>query len=137
MILKLFISVVIGIVIGWDRERKGKPTGIRTCSLVVLGTCLFTLLSQTIPSSYIDRGHLVANLPQALGFLCAGAILRQDTRVFGLTSAAVLWVLGGIGIAIGFGYYAMAILASIFTIGIISFADYLQYKKIFKPRRKK
>jgi putative Mg2+ transporter-C (MgtC) family protein len=137
MIFKLLLSVVAGALVGLDREVKGKPTGVRTSAVVCMGTCLFTLLAQMMPSSYIDRGHLVANIPQALGFLCAGAILRQDKNVFGLTSAAILWALGGIGIAIGFGYYELAIVSTILTVLIVTVVDYFQIRKILKLNKKR
>lgn len=137
MIYKLILSVVAGALVGLDREIKGKPTGVRTSSIVCMGTCLFALLTQMIPSSYIDRGHLVANLPQGLGFLCAGAILRQDKNVFGLTSAAILWALGGIGVAIGFGYYELAFVSTVLTVFVVTVIDYFQRKKIFKFKKGK
>lgn len=131
MLLKLFLSVVAGAFVGLDREIKGKPTGIRTSSIVCMGTCLFTILAQMMPASYIDRGHLIANLPQGLGFLCAGAILRQDKHVFGLTSAAVLWALGGIGVAIGFGYYSLAFTSTILTVAVVTIVDHFKNKGSF------
>lgn len=137
MIYKLLLSVVAGILVGLDREIKGKPTGTRTSSMVCMGCCLFTILAQMIPSSYIDRGHLIANLPQGIGMICALAVIADPKRnhIIGLTSAAILWVLAAVGISIGLGFYAPAFTAVALILAVVYLTDFIRRFRPIKGER--
>lgn len=137
MIYKLILSVIAGVLVGLDREIKGKPTGTRTSAMVCMGTCLFTILAQMIPSSYIDRGHLIANLPQGIGMICALAVIADPKRnhIIGLTSAAILWVLAGVGVAIGLGFYEPAFVSVGLILIVVYVTDFLRRNQIFKGER--
>ena len=125
MALRLFIAVLIGAAVGYEREYVGKAAGIRTYSLVCLGACLFTLISifsidavripEGLHSSFrynYDPTRIVSQIVVGIGFLGAGLIVFRGFRVEGLTTAAGLWVVAAIGTAIGFGFYFIALFAA-------------------------
>ena len=94
MVLRLLLATALGGVIGFQRERAGKPAGIRTYSLICIGSALFTIAS-------------------ALGFLGAGAIMRREEGIVeGLTTAATVWVVAGVGLTAGAGMYVIAPVAT-------------------------
>lgn len=112
--IKIFVAVAVGFLIGWDREVKHKPAGIKTYSFVTVASTLMTIISVDLFHVYaqdgvtmMDPARLAAQIPPALGFIGAGLILKQGRRVSGLTSASMILFAGGIGIAIGAGYYGI------------------------------
>ncbi len=102
---KLVLSAVFASLIGYEREMQGRPAGLRTHILVAVGSTLFTLASVAIvgdgPAG--DRGRIAAQIVSGIGFLGAGTIIQQGSAVRGLTTAASLWAVSGIGLAIGVG----------------------------------
>jgi len=111
VVIRLLLSSVIGGLIGMEREANNRPAGLRTHVLVTLGSCLIMLLSMYgfvglgSEGSGGEPARLAAQVVSGIGFLGAGTILRTENKVSGLTTAASLWVCGGIGLAIGNGYY--------------------------------
>ncbi|MHB0875435.1 MAG: MgtC/SapB family protein [Anaerolineae bacterium] len=110
--LRLLLALLLGGVLGWERERKDLPAGLRTYMLVSLGSCLFTILSVTaFPGS--ESSRVAAQIVVGIGFIGAGTVLRtggEDSRqVKGLTTAAGLWATSAIGMAVATGYYWLAI----------------------------
>lgn len=102
---RLVLATLIGFAIGLEREAAGQPAGERTHALVALGSATFTLLSLTAFRG-ADTARVAAGVVSGLGFLGAGMILKDaDARVRGLTTAAGIWVVGAIGVAIGSGMY--------------------------------
>ena len=112
-------AIICGFIIGLERQLSGKPTGIRTCSLICLGTYVFVVVSQLLQGNNIDQGRIVGQIVTGIGFIGAGVILTRQGVVVGITSAAVIWVLAGIGILIGFGKFAASIFLSIITVAIL------------------
>ena len=118
IVIRLSVATVISALIGVEREWREKPAGIRTNVMVGMGACLITLASVQMPSLWpemrpIDPGRIAAQIVSGIGFIGAGAILRSRRgAVVGLTTAATLWVVAGMGMAIGFGFYLEAIVAS-------------------------
>ncbi|MEK9184326.1 MAG: MgtC/SapB family protein [Patescibacteria group bacterium] len=110
-IIGLVLSVIIGFAIGAERESRGKDAGISTHVLVILGAMLFTILSSIVDPTSTSR--IAAQIVTGIGFLGAGLILKEGASVKNLTTAASLWVAGAIGMSIGFGFYAIAVLAGI------------------------
>src|SRR3954447_25938140 len=105
-IVKLLISFVLGVVIGTEREYRSKSAGLRTLILIAVGSTLFTIISiKTGP----DAGRIAANIVTGIGFLGAGIIFREDNRVVGLTTAAIVWVTAALGMGIGAGLYAITL----------------------------
>jgi len=115
-IARLTLSAILGMMVGFERERAHKPAGLRTHMLVCLGSCLFTLISLEFS---IDPARIAAGIVAGIGFIGAGAILAERDRVVGITTAASLWVTGAIGLAVGVGNYILAVVASILTLLIL------------------
>jgi putative Mg2+ transporter-C (MgtC) family protein len=119
ILLRLTLAAVLGAVIGIEREVRRRPAGIRTSFFVCLATALFTILSGEISHRLGDTGstRIASNIVQGIGFLGAGAILREAGGVVGLTTAATIFVEAAIGMAIGGGLYAVAA----YTTGLVLF----------------
>jgi len=118
VIIKLLLSVLLGALIGFEREHKNRPAGLRTNILVCLGSTLVQIISTDIFNQYkgftnIDPGRLGAQVISGIGFLGAGTIIREGASVKGLTTAAGLWVVACIGLAIGNGSYIPAIITAV------------------------
>ncbi len=112
--LRLALAAVLGGIIGFEREISNRPAGFRTHILVTLGSCLIMILSAYgfhglgPDGAGGEPARLAAQVVSGIGFLGAGTILREGTNVRGLTTAASIWISGGIGLAIGLGYYMAA-----------------------------
>lgn len=124
-IIKVVIALVLGGLIGLQRELDQEPAGLRTHMLVCLGSTLFTMLSLTAPANS-DPTRIAAGIVTGIGFLGAGTIFKDNDRVKGLTTAADLWVIAGIGMAIGFGYYALGIASTIIILLVLVVKKLLQ-----------
>ena len=115
LLIRLFLSAIIGGSIGIEREVSNRPAGLRTHILVSVGSSLIMLVSIYGFEGQGDPGRLASQVVSGIGFLGAGTILRTGNSVKGLTTAASLWVCSGIGLAIGAGFY----LGGIITAGIV------------------
>ena len=96
-----------------EREWHGHPAGIKTLGLVGVGSCLFSGLGLEVFKSNTDPTRIAAQVVTGVGFLGAGAILRQGNEVHGLTTAASIWVTAAIGMSVGFGFYVPAIFTTL------------------------
>lgn len=117
-IILAVIASFCGAIVGTERERKEKPTGTRTLSLVSVGSSVFTMLS--INAGMVD-GRMAAQIISGVGFLGAGAIIRGRFGVVGLTSAATIWVAAAIGMTVGFGYAFGGLALSLFVLAVLTF----------------
>ncbi len=114
---RLFLSCLLGGAIGMDREINKKAAGVRTNLLICLGSAFFTLLSAVLAGDNSpNKGQVASNIVQGIGFLGAGLILHNRSRINGLTSAASIWVVASIGMACGAGLYAAALVAAVMVI---------------------
>lgn len=128
-VIKLAIAALIGIIIGFERELKHKPAGIKTAMIITIGSCLLTIVSihsaEILSEAYtkpMDPLRLAAQIVSGIGFLGGGVILHQKNDVIsGITTAAIIWVAGAIGIAVGAGFYTEAIIALVFIILAVEF----------------
>ncbi len=112
IIIRLVASAGVAGLIGWERESHHKPAGLRTHMLVSVASTLITLVSiDAIPGS--DPSRIAAGIVTGIGFLGAGTIFRDRNHIQGLTTAASVWAVSGLGIAVGAGYYIAAIIAAI------------------------
>ena len=130
-IVPLLVSVVLGGLIGLERELRGKPAGLRTNILICLGSCLFTIISTNLSGS--EPGRIAAQIVTGIGFLGAGAIIHSGIGIHGLTTAAVIWVVASIGMACGIKMYSLAIPATILTLIVLLVLPPFE-KKISKDR---
>ena len=134
---RLLLASILGGLIGLEREVHGRPAGFRTHLLVSLGSCLFCLTSIEVYQIYgnfsgavpvgIDPGRIAAQVVTGIGFLGAGAIIRERASIRGLTTAACLWVAAGLGIACGLGLFQMAI-----AVTVIALINLLLLKQVEK-----
>ena len=123
---RLLMACLLGGVIGLERERRHKASGLRTNMLLCLGCAFFTLLSAVLAGDYPDKGRVASNIVQGIGFLGAGLILHTRDRVVGLTSAATVFVIASIGMACGAGLYIEAVLATGITLIALTFIGYIE-----------
>lgn len=131
LLLRLVLACVFGGIIGYERQSRRKSAGLRTNVLVCLGACLIMILSQEIyqhveGKTNADPARLAAQVVSGIGFLGAGAIMKEGLTVTGLTTAACLWVVAGVGLAVGGGFYSGAFIttALVFvTLGALSRLD--------------
>lgn len=117
-LLLIFISVVLGILIGAEREYRNKSAGLRTFILICFGSCLFTVLSIKIGVDDPDR--IAANIITGIGFLGAGVIFKGDNKIDGITTATTIWATASIGMAVGSGYVYLAVLGTLLVLIILS-----------------
>ncbi|MBQ1274386.1 MAG: MgtC/SapB family protein [Cellulosilyticum sp.] len=116
-IIRLTLATILGGVIGWEREQTNRPAGLRTHEVVCIGSTLCMLLSEFISTKYgnmIDTTRIGAQVISGIGFLGAGTIMKEGFSVKGLTTAASLWCVSCIGLALGAGFYSGAIIATLF-----------------------
>lgn len=105
-VIKLGLSFLIGAIIGFEREYRSKSAGLRTMILICMGSTLFTILSIKVSA---DAGRIAANIVTGIGFIGAGIIFRENNRLVGITTAAIVWVSAAIGMGIGAGYFQLTI----------------------------
>jgi putative Mg2+ transporter-C (MgtC) family protein len=122
ILVRLAIAAILGGVIGYDRETKGKAAGLRTHMLVALGSALFVIVVQQSGGSSEAVSRVIQGLIAGIGFLGAGAILnnRQDPHIRGLTTAAGVWMTAAIGVAAGVGRELTAIFATVLAFVILA-----------------
>jgi putative Mg2+ transporter-C (MgtC) family protein len=121
MLLRLVVATVLGALVGYERERAGKPAGVRTHGMVSLGAALFTLVSAQGFGGVGDPGRVAAQVVAGIGFLGAGAILHAGGGVHGLTTAASLWVTAAIGLAVGAGMATMSVATAVLVFLLLRF----------------
>jgi len=137
MISRLVLALLLGAIIGFERELHEKAAGLRTHTLVCIGACLITISSIHVSLMYkgvmsTDPARIAAQIVSGIGFLGAGTIIRSRTSVIGLTTAASLWAVAGIGLAIGTGLY----LVSIWTAFLILTSLWLMSRFVDRIHRK-
>jgi putative Mg2+ transporter-C (MgtC) family protein len=119
-LVKLLLALVLGGLIGWERELYDKPAGFRTNTLICVGSTLFTIFSLKIgiiPGT--DSARIAAQIVSGIGFLGAGAIIRRGEAVLGLTTAATIWFVASIGMGIGAGYYVISSVGTALALAIL------------------
>jgi putative Mg2+ transporter-C (MgtC) family protein len=112
MCIRLVIAIALGSAVGFERAMRDKPAGFRTNILICLGSCIFTLASLSLIEQGTDRTRIAAQIVSGVGFLGAGAIIRDARGVVGLTTAATIWAMAAIGMSVGFGEYILAFLGA-------------------------
>lgn len=120
LLVQLLLAVLLGGAVGIERELKGKPAGLRTNILICMGAVLFTSLSVRLAQGRGDPGRLAAQILTGVGFIGAGTILHTRGAVTGLTSAATIWVVTAIGIALGSRAYVEAMGATVLVMLVLA-----------------
>lgn len=133
-IYKLLLSLLLGSIVGYERKRKGQPVGVRTFALIAMGSTLAMILSIYVPQEYMglkngDPGRIAAQVVTGIGFLGAGAIIQMKGSVRGLTTAAGIWIVAAIGMAVGVGMYIIATVATLLVIIVLVLVDRYEHKR--------
>jgi len=140
VLIRIFLAIIMGGAIGFEREKSNHPAGFRTHILVSIGSTLIMLISIYGFSDFLDDenvrfdpSRIAAQVVTGIGFLGAGTILRHGFSVTGLTTAASLWVVAAIGLAIGSGFYFGAIISTLFV--LISLAYFSKLESLVVRKR--
>ena len=135
MYIKVLVSALLGLFIGWDRSHKHKPAGLKTYTYTCVACTLITLISIKSSNMFVmpnqftsDPMRLAAQIVSGLGFIGAGVIIKDGARVKGLTSAAMIFFSGGVGIGIGVGYYGIVIFSVCITFVLAKFSRLIEEK---------
>jgi putative Mg2+ transporter-C (MgtC) family protein len=134
LVLRTLMAALLGGAIGLEREFRGKAAGIRTHMLLSLGCALFVLVPQQLGWGEDGMSRVVQGLLAGIGFLCAGSIIKQhdNDRIYGLTTAAGLWMTAAVGVAVGLGREATAVISTLLGLAILSLEGPLRR---FGPRK--
>lgn len=137
-IAQLLVASLLGALIGIEREYKKKEAGLRTFSLVALGTCFFTITAVYFSPSYhglegfiqLDPTRVIQAVAVGIGFIGSGLIIKRKSQVEGLTTAAALWATSALGIGVGLKLYVLSAIGALLVIVILSFFKIIE-KKLF------
>ena len=139
LIFQLLLVVIFGGLIGFEREWKRKEAGLQTYTLVTLGACVFTIISSQLFNFFGDKtglgfdpSRIILAVATGIGFIGAGAIFRRENHTEGITTAAGLWAVAGIGVAVGAKLYFLALMATFFTLLVLIIYGELEKKFIGK-----
>jgi putative Mg2+ transporter-C (MgtC) family protein len=148
MFYRILIALVLGALMGLERERVGKEAGIRTSIVVSVGSTLFTLAGLSLPyiigtspeniSEILARNSgflgILANIVVGIGFLGAGIIIKTEERIHGLTTAAIIWLTAAIGLMVGIGLIKIAVASTILISGLLYSLRKLGLIEKIKPK---
>ncbi|MET0649524.1 MAG: MgtC/SapB family protein [Pyrinomonadaceae bacterium] len=125
VLIRLLAATLLGAVIGLQREKAKKPAGLRTHMLVTLGTTVFVLACSGVGMGHDALSRVIQGIVTGIGFIGAGSILKLDRErdIQGLTTAAGVWMTAAVGVAVGLGSLGVALLSTVFTVGILSFVQ--------------
>ena len=134
--IRLILAALLGGILGFEREQKGKAAGLRTHMLVALGAALFVLIPQQAGSSDADLTRVIQGIVAGIGFLGAGSIIKGSAEedIKGLTTAAGIWLTAAIGVAAGMGRESTAVLSTILAIIILTVAS--KFSRFLQSREK-
>ena len=119
-LIKILLAIAVGGAIGFEREYRDKAAGFRTLIFICVGSTLFTMLSISLGGGAADDGSRVAsNIVTGIGFLGAGAIIQDRGRVHGMTTAATIWLVAGLGMGIGVGRYGLVVAITAITLAVL------------------
>jgi putative Mg2+ transporter-C (MgtC) family protein len=124
---RLFLALILGALIGIEREKKRKSAGLQTYSLVALSSSIFSTVAFSLAKiNLVDPSLVIMAIGVGMGFIGSGVIFKKEDKLEGLTTAAGLWATAGIGLAVGAGLYNLAIFATILTLFVFIFFGFLE-----------
>jgi putative Mg2+ transporter-C (MgtC) family protein len=134
--LKLLVTFLIALPVGWERESSTRIMGLRTFPLVALASCAYVLVGQAIVGDDPNgQARLISGLMAGIGFIGGGAILKQEDHVQGTATAASIWSTGVLGAAVGYGLYEIALLVSLLTLATLLLLTPLE--RVMRERAKR
>jgi putative Mg2+ transporter-C (MgtC) family protein len=122
----LFCCFVSGLIIGLERQLRGKPMGMRTSALICIGTYVFIAITRHVANEITDPSRIIGQVITGIGFLGAGVILARQGMIVGVTSASAIWVLAAIGVVIGVGFPWLGVKISVLAVGILAGVDFIE-----------
>lgn len=137
ILIRLFMALLMGAIIGFERSYKGRPAGLRTHALVSTSTCLLMLLTAfqwqllegaPIDTIRVDPTRMAQGIMTGIGFLGAGVIIRENLTVRGLTTATSIWMTASIGLVVGMGFFSAGIVATIMALVILSLFGWFEHR---------
>ena len=130
VMIRLMAATLLGAVVGIERERAGKPAGLRTHILVSLGTTVFVLACSGVGMSSEGVSRVIQGIATGIGFIGAGSILKlnEERDIQGLTTAAGIWMTAAVGVAVGLGSLGVALLSTLLTLLILAAVGSLEYR---------
>jgi putative Mg2+ transporter-C (MgtC) family protein len=133
VLVRLLGAMLLGAIAGFQREKAGKPAGLRTHMLVSMGSCLFVLVPIQVGMSVGDVGRIIQGVATGIGFVGAGAILKNgsEREIQGLTTAAGIWTTAAVGVAVGMGGFAVAVIGMLLAYFVL--AALLRIEKRISP----
>jgi putative Mg2+ transporter-C (MgtC) family protein len=136
LFVKSFVAVICGGLIGIERERRGKPAGLRTNILICLGSTLYMLVGDVITTRFLgvpsDPSRIASQVVTGIGFIGAGTIIQSRGSITGLTSAAVTWTVAGIGLCIGAGFPFIALYFTLLVLFVLTFLSQYEHRLLGK-----
>ena len=138
VVIQLFIAALLGGIVGYERERKGKAAGIRTHMLVCLGTALIIIVARLDGIPQAEMSKVIEGVVAGIGFLGSGVILKlsQEREIWGITTAASIWTTAAIGLAVGLGQVWIAVI-SLIVVWVILFVLGYWEKQVWKMQQDK
>jgi len=130
----LLCCFLSGIIVGLERQLRGKPMGMRTSALICIGTYVFIAMTGHISNEMTDPSRVIGQVITGIGFLGAGVILARHGAVVGVTSASAIWVLAAIGVVIGLGYPWLGVKLAVLTVAILIGVDIIEHRFEFLQR---
>jgi putative Mg2+ transporter-C (MgtC) family protein len=136
ILLRILVAAALGALVGWQREVHHEPAGLRTHTILVVGSALCMTISINVALQFRatalngDPGRIAAQIVSGIGFLCAGAIIREGVSVKGLATATSLWTMAIVGMTVGLGYYLVAIVVTLLILGALSLLYSLEQRYI-------
>jgi putative Mg2+ transporter-C (MgtC) family protein len=129
VVIRLAAAVILGAILGFQRERVGKPAGLRTHILVALGTCIFVLACSGYGMSSDGLSRVIQGIVTGIGFIGAGSILKvkEDRDIQGLTTAASVWVAAAVGVSVGLGGLGLALLGTLLALLVLTFGGAFEF----------
>jgi putative Mg2+ transporter-C (MgtC) family protein len=130
----LLCCFLSGIIIGLERQMRGKPVGMRTSALICMGTYIFIAITRQVSNGVTDPSRIIGQVVTGIGFLGAGVIMARHGAVIGVTSASAIWVLAAIGVVIGLGFPWLGVKLALLTVAILVGVDLVESRFEFLQR---
>ncbi|RYY52930.1 MAG: MgtC/SapB family protein [Chitinophagaceae bacterium] len=132
-LLKAVLALAAGIILGLERELKDKSAGLKTISVISLGSALFAIISYKVGAPYAEPTRIASYVVSGVGFIGAGVIFKDGVNVSGLTTAGIIWLAAAVGTAIGFGEFFLAATFMATSLLIVFASTWIN--QVFKPRK--
>lgn len=134
IIVRLLVSLAFGALVGFEREVKECPAGLRTHSLVCVGATVFTLVSLFLGGPDVDISRIAGQVVVGIGFIGGGVIFKSKDRVIGLSTAASLWIAAALGLVAGIGQYYLGVIALVITLFVLLIGTYVEKEVLHKKK---